>query len=452
MDFFSNLTFNEFNEYINDIFNRITSELNVDSGSLLVINEREDIIFKIEKNLKINIKHLSIGNIDKLAIEKKEPIILNDKDLSKFNIIKKKKDIKSSIIFPLFFKDRLIGIMNLNRKNKEFSKNDLNYLLKEKKYLLPSIYNIILLEEMHTEKERFKKYLQVIELIVETYSKSSTVIEFINEITLKLKKNYGIDIKIIEHKKPNKKGLIKIGDKYFEIKHNYNYNEDVVEKIIKFFEKLMFIKHAEELNKILDNYSDLAKETLLMNFVSWDLIQEINSALTSLNLIIFFLGEQYADVVNEIKKLIDRIKNAINTYKSRFYNNESIELIEIKDVINEIEKKLIFLNPEIKFNKKIDDAAMIFGSRKIFFNAVLNIIIAVIKYTKLYKEKTFNIELYKNEKFYILKIKCTGDILSINDFEKYINISKIMLNNYHINLYYTYENEICFKLEIPAKD
>ncbi|SHE56479.1 hypothetical protein SAMN02745164_00686 [Marinitoga hydrogenitolerans DSM 16785] len=454
MGFFSNLTFKEFDEYINDIFNRIVDKLNVDSGSLIVMNDKEDIIFKIEKNLKINVENISIGNIDKMVLEKKEPIIINDEDLENFNISKKKKDIISSIIFPLYFKDKLIGIINLNREKEKFVEKDLKYLFKERKYLLPSIYNIILLEEMHKEKERFKNYVYVMELIVETYSKTENVIDFMNEITLKLEKKYDVKIKFVEHRLPKKKGLIKIRDKYFEIKYYYEYDEEIVEKIKQFFEKILLIKHAEELNKILDNYSDLAKETLLMNFVSWDLIQEINSALTSLNLITFFFEEQYPDAADEIKKLINRIKNAVSSYKSRFYNIESIELIDLKRLLKEIEKKLVFLDPDIKFNINTYIDAFIYGSKKILLNAVLNIIVSVLKYAKFNEYKIFNVDLCKKGMFYILEIKST--FLSINfvEFEKSINISKVMLNNYHINFNYSLkeEKEILFKLEIPAKD
>ncbi|WP_165973979.1 hypothetical protein [Marinitoga lauensis] len=49
MNFISNLTYKEFDEYIKHIFNRIIDKLDVDSGSLLVLNLNEDIIFKIEK-------------------------------------------------------------------------------------------------------------------------------------------------------------------------------------------------------------------------------------------------------------------------------------------------------------------------------------------------------------------------------------------------------------------
>ncbi|WP_129408331.1 hypothetical protein [Marinitoga lauensis] len=293
------------------------------------------------------------------------------------------------------------------------------------------------------------------ELIVEAYSKTTTVVEFMNEIVQKMKKKFGITISFIEHTVPTKKGLIKVGDRYFEIKYDYEYDEDIVEKIKVFFEKILLIKHAEELNKVLENYSDLAKETLLMNFVSWDLIQEINSALTSLNLITFFFEEQHPDMANEIKKSIERIKNAVLKYKLRFYNDDSIEVIDLKDVLKEIEKKIVFLEPNIQFKISFEAEALIYGSRKIFLNALLNVIVMTLKHLSFNKKNEFDIHLYLKEKYYILEIFCSLRSCQINsdDFERSIKISKTMLENYHIVFDYYCENDgnITFKLKIPAK-
>ncbi|KLO23645.1 hypothetical protein X275_02120 [Marinitoga sp. 1197] len=455
MGFISNLTYKEFDEYIKDIFDRIINKINVDSGSLIILNGEERVIFKIEKNLKVNIDKISIGNIDKLVLKKKEPMIINDENLSKLNITGKKKHIASAIVFPLFFKERLIGIINLNREKNNFEEKDLKYLLKERKYLLPSIYNIILLEEIHEEKERFNKYVNVMELIVESYSETKTIEDFMDTIIKKMKEKFRVTLKFIEYNEPIKNGLIKIGDKFFEIKHDYEYDSDIIEKIKKFFEKVLLIKHAEELNKILENYSDLAKETLLMNFVSWDLIQEINSALTSLNLITFFFEKNYPDMVAEIKKSINRIRDAIIQYKNRFYTEENIEIVNLKNVLVEIGKKLMFLNPNIKFNiRSYTDDAHIYGSKNILLNAILNIQISILKYVELDRNIIFDVDLTKNDILYILKISCNTITCKISsEFEKNINISKNMLSNYHINLKYYCENnkKIIFIIEIPAK-
>ncbi|WGS65851.1 GAF domain-containing protein [Marinitoga aeolica] len=450
MNFISTLSFNEFNEYINNIFNDIIKNLNVYSGSLIVFDENNNIIFKIEKNLNIDIDNISPGKIDQMFLKEKKPIIINNEDLEKYNIKKKKNDVISSIIFPMYFKDRLIGIMNLNRKDKKFCETDLDFLFKIKAYILPAIYNIILLEEIHSERERFKNYAYIFELIVDIYSKTNTAIEFMNSVIKTVKNKFGVDVKLISSDTPGKNSL-RIKDKYYKIYIDYNTDEEIVEKIKDFFMKIVIIKHSEELNKILENYSELAKETLLMNFISWDLIQEINSALTGLNLIMFFFESQHPKIANELKKSINRIKEAIIKYKSNFYNDESIELVSINDIIKEIEKKIVFLNPDIKFFNHIEVKALIFASRNILYNIILNIIVSILKYTN---NKRFDVYLIKEKGFYILRIETNIIRSEMNnkDLKNSLKISSTMLSNYHIEFYYSSnENGTEFVLQIPSK-
>ncbi|OQY10869.1 MAG: hypothetical protein B6I29_00490 [Marinitoga sp. 4572_148] len=450
MNFTSSFSFDEFNEYINNIFNDIIKALNVDSGSLIVYGENNEIIFKIEKNLNVDINHILPGQIDQMLLKERKPIIVNDEDLEKYNIKEKKKDIVSSIVFPMYFKDRLLGIMNLNRKDKKFCKNDLEYLLKIKPYILPSIYNIILFDEIHDERERFKNYVHIFELIVDIYSKSNTVVEFMNDVIKEIKNEFDMNIKLISFDIPEKNSL-RIRDKYYRVDIDYDKDKEIVDKIKDFFMKVLIIKHSEELNKILEKYSELSKETLLMNFISWDLIQEINSALTGLNLIMFFFESQHSDIAKELKKSIARIKKAIMKYKSNFYNNENIEIVSINEIIKEIEKKIIFLNPDIKFFNHVETDAIIYASKNILYNIILNIVVSILKYTN---NKRFDIYLTKEKNFYTLKIKTNIMSIEMNnkDLKNALKISSTMLSNYHIEFYYFSEKETTeFVLQIPAK-
>lgn len=450
MNFISTLSFNEFNEYINTIFNDIIKNLNVYSGSLIVFDENNNIIFKIEKNLNIDIDSISPGKIDQMFLKEKKPIIINDEDLEKYNIKKKKNDVISSIIFPMYFKEKLIGIMNLNRKDKKFCEKDLDFLFRIKAYILPAIYNIILLEEIHSERERFKNYAYIFELIVDIYSKTNTAIEFMNNVIKTIKNKFGVDVKLLSSNTPEKNSL-RIKDKYYKIYIDCNIDEEIVEKIKDFFMKVVIIKHSEELNKILENYSELAKETLLMNFVSWDLIQEINSAITGINLVSFFFESQNPEISNELKKSVNRIKEAISRYKSNFYNAESIEIVHINEILKEIENKIKFLNPEVVFKTRLIIDAQIYGSRKIIFNAIMNIILSVLKYTS---NKYFEISLTKEKSYYYLKINTKINSIELNNKElkKVINISSVMLSNYHIEfIEKSDENNTYFIIRIPAK-
>ncbi|KAF2955209.1 HAMP domain-containing histidine kinase [Marinitoga sp. 38H-ov] len=450
MSFISNLNFEEFNDYINLIFNKTLETLKADSGSLIIFDDDKNIIFKIMKNLEIDINNIKPGKIDEMFINSKNPIIINNEDLEKKGILPKKKDTISSIVFPMYFKNKLIGVMNLNRKSVKFTLDDLKKLNDNKIFLMPSIYNIILLEEVHDERERFKKYLNVFELIVEKYSTANTVIDFINETINEIRRKYKIKINIETVDEPDE-NTIKIKNLYYKFDVEYSKDEDIVNKLKSFMMKMTVIKHVEELNKVLSEYSDLAKETLLMNFMSWDLIQEINSAITGINLITFFFESTNPEISNELKKSINRIKEAVERYKSNFYNNESIELIDISNVVKEVENKIKFLNPDISFTTRIKYNATIYGSRKILFNSLMNIVVSVLKYTS---NRKFNVELYHEESYYYLKIETKINSSEINNRElkKAINISSTMLSNYHIDfLQKTNKENTDFILQIPAK-
>lgn len=418
---------------------------------MIIFDEDRNEIFKISKNLNVDIKKIKQGKIDEMFLKSKDPIIINNEDLEKKGIVPTKKDTISSIVFPMYFKGKLIGVMNLNRKSTEFTSEELEILNRSKIYIMPAIYNVVLLEAVNRERENFKKYLHIFELIVYMYLNTNTVMEFITETINKIRRQYGTKIEIVSAEGPGE-NTIKIKNLYYKVNIDYDKNdEDIISKLKDFMMKMIVIKHSEELNKVLSEYSEITKETLLMNFMSWDLIQEINSAITGINLVTFFFESQNPEISSELKKSVNRIKEAISRYKANFYNNEAIELVHINNILNEIENKIKFLNPDVVFKKDLLLDAQIYGSKKIIFNALMNVILAILKYTA---NKYFEISLKKEENYYYLRITTNIKSIELNNKElkKAINISSVMFNNYHIEfIEKSDETNTSFIIQIPAK-
>ncbi|AEX84660.1 hypothetical protein XO10_01335 [Marinitoga sp. 1135] len=455
MSFISNLTFSEFNEYISKIFDLIIKKVRADSGSILVLDENENIIYKAEKNLTIEIEKISVGEIDRLVSRMKKPVILED--LSEFPDLKGKKreEIKSSIIFPMYFKDKLIGFLNLNRKNSSFINKDIEIIKEQEVFLIPTIYNIVLLEEINKERRKFNRFIIALKIMIDSYSNSKNTFEFLGKVLSAVKKELNAKITFVFHDSQYTGKGIRFGDKVLEIVYGENYDIEYVEKIEEFFKSILLLKHLEEITKTIDVYSENSKEILMMNFVSWELLQEVNSTLTSLNMIAFMLKDKDPRLAENIKETVKRLQSASDKYKSKFFKDKKIELVDIYDLLEDIGKRIKIFLPDIDFKILNIFHTKIYFQKEIISNAFFSIFLTILKDLKTDKNISFEIS---HEKISLREIKVIITAYPINmsiSEEKIKELFKIpfgIFENYHIksNVQIN-EDKIILDFIIPKK-
>ncbi|MCX8059083.1 MAG: HD domain-containing protein [Spirochaetes bacterium] len=107
----------DLNTLLDNILKKIAEFFGAKSGSIILWdNKREELIinnvFNIDKKFIGNTISIGSGIAGYVALTGEPIIIRKDTKSTKFNI--DRKDIKDSIIFPIFFHKDLIGIINLN--------------------------------------------------------------------------------------------------------------------------------------------------------------------------------------------------------------------------------------------------------------------------------------------------------------------------------------------------
>jgi anti-sigma regulatory factor (Ser/Thr protein kinase) len=121
------------NIFCRKLLNNLKEKLHFDSGSILILKGRKlKIVYGIEEVKRYINKEISLGkSISGLAALKNKILILINgiKKYKEFKNLEEKKGIKKSYVIPLRYKDKVVGVLNLNYKKDielNLSKKDLS--------------------------------------------------------------------------------------------------------------------------------------------------------------------------------------------------------------------------------------------------------------------------------------------------------------------------------------
>ncbi len=159
---------------IGTVFRIMVSEIrkliSYNRASLLLFNEKADnlLIFALDTKMKTvmkkGVKAPLEGTSAGWVVRNNRPWISRDLERTEFPLDRKLFDegIRSTISIPLF-KDRMLGVFNLDSAEKEnYSEKDLQVLLPAAKHISIALENALLFEEISREKREWEKTFDAI--------------------------------------------------------------------------------------------------------------------------------------------------------------------------------------------------------------------------------------------------------------------------------------------------
>lgn len=467
MEFYSEIPFKTSETGVLELFKKILIETKADSGTIFIFDDKKNIIFKSLYNVKTSIESLNLGKIDEFVIRKKKMYRISD-----FNIIpelkylyKKNNEIKESIIYPIFLNDMLLAIINLNKKNSLFFDEDVEKIKNYEKILISIMSNIYFVRKIVLQKEELENYTILMDLMLGLFEKTETQEEFINKIKEEIRKRFSIDA---QFEKCEKKELfsIKINDEYFHVKLEYIDKNGILSffdekkeiditkfgRIFIFLEQLLNLKKLQELNKKIDNLLITSKENMILKFTSWEVFQEINSALSGIYLNLYTIRDDCVNEIKEIKPSLDRIKNTIEDYKNKYVKTD-VKKTSLNNIIDEIINEINIF--EIKIGKNFRTEIELYVDKKIFKNALTVLFIDIFKIAHFLKKKintntNIIININKeNEKMGLIEIILNEINIKEKDLE--IDIIRQVLNNFHMDLIIENNQNTKIKILVPMK-
>ncbi len=127
----------DLNKLYQIILDTIMKQTDADAGSLMLLDHKQSELFiaaskginpKLVKKIRVKLGEIVAGIVAKT----KKPLLIDNKNFESIFGKKPRKNVKSSLCVPLIIGNKLIGVINLNRRpgSKNFSKDDIKIISK----------------------------------------------------------------------------------------------------------------------------------------------------------------------------------------------------------------------------------------------------------------------------------------------------------------------------------
>ncbi|HPZ09327.1 MAG TPA: ATP-binding protein [Candidatus Eremiobacteraeota bacterium] len=409
----------DISEVLELIMNMTIKYLNAEAGSIMLLNEKNELVIKVAHGLdmaKLKDVSVKIGESisGKVALTGEPLLLVGKVDNGEFvNIVSRKEDIKSSLCVPLKVKSQLRGILNLRRASsaKDFTEDQLKFLAMIADEASIAIENARLYDlEKHRAQEleilnrkiTFEKVKM--EAVLKSLSDGVMVLNELHEIILinpVLEKLFKVISSSVEGKKyinlishTNFRDLIegtREGDEVNSIEL-FIASEDRTFEIVSASIRDLFCQISGKVI-IFHDITHIKKiQNMKSDFVSM-VTHELRSPLTSIIGFADILLRKYLDknkrkkylgiIHEESSRLLDLINNLLNLSRleAGCYNFKKEELdmsIIIHDAIDmlsaQTEKHNIIFDPK-------DYICIITGDRDMLYRVIINLLSNAIKYS-----------------------------------------------------------------------